>query len=192
MQIQPTLLAETISPRSNVSWKEPDTAAQVLPLSLPPLTTLLLADVDAGSNTPSMVSSVLKWRKSKPDEGQLWAIRSYSRADPDNAPDSGPHLVQFDKPKPRASPALSVFERSLEEESFNVRATDQQSLGFQRECSHFFGPFRGSGFTFNLATSAELKFDRRMLRNNAGGSDLHEGIPCPQYSPAFLVAPVTD
>jgi hypothetical protein len=29
----------------------------------------MLADVDAGSNTPSLVGLVLKWRKEKPTEG---------------------------------------------------------------------------------------------------------------------------
>jgi hypothetical protein len=29
----------------------------------------MLADVDAGSDTPSLVGSVLKWRQAKPDEG---------------------------------------------------------------------------------------------------------------------------
>lgn len=33
--------------------------------------TLLLADVDTGSNTPSMVGKVLAWKKAKPEEGEL-------------------------------------------------------------------------------------------------------------------------
>lgn len=33
------------------------------PFKLPPLTRLMLADVDAGSDTPSLVGKVLKWRK---------------------------------------------------------------------------------------------------------------------------------
>lgn len=44
------------------------------PLQLPPGLELLLADVDAGSNTPSLVSKVLAWRKEKPD----WAKQLYN------------------------------------------------------------------------------------------------------------------
>ncbi|KAJ1029958.1 hypothetical protein NDA16_000871 [Ustilago loliicola] len=44
------------------------------PLQLPPGLDLLLADVDAGSNTPSLVSKVLAWRKEKPD----WAKQLYN------------------------------------------------------------------------------------------------------------------
>lgn len=42
---------------------------QTVPIQLPPLVRLLLADVSAGSNTPSLVSKVLKWRREKADEG---------------------------------------------------------------------------------------------------------------------------
>ncbi|CDS00915.1 related to ERG8-phosphomevalonate kinase [Sporisorium scitamineum] len=44
------------------------------PLQLPPGLDLLLADVDAGSNTPSLVSKVLAWRKDKPE----WAKQLYN------------------------------------------------------------------------------------------------------------------
>ncbi|SPO20457.1 related to ERG8 - phosphomevalonate kinase [Ustilago trichophora] len=44
------------------------------PLQLPPGLDLLLADVDAGSNTPSLVSKVLSWRKEKPE----WAKQLYN------------------------------------------------------------------------------------------------------------------
>lgn len=44
------------------------------PLQLPPGLDLLLADVDAGSNTPSLVSKVLAWRKEKP----VWAKQLYN------------------------------------------------------------------------------------------------------------------
>ncbi|KAF8844695.1 Phosphomevalonate kinase [Paxillus ammoniavirescens] len=44
------------------------------PFQLPPLLRLVLADVSAGSNTPSLVSKVLKWRKEKSEEAnRLWA-----------------------------------------------------------------------------------------------------------------------
>lgn len=44
------------------------------PLQLPPGLDLLLADVDAGSNTPSLVSKVLAWRKEKAE----WAKQLYN------------------------------------------------------------------------------------------------------------------
>jgi phosphomevalonate kinase len=42
---------------------------QVTKFSFPPEFTLILADVDAGSHTPSMVGKVLKWRKENADQG---------------------------------------------------------------------------------------------------------------------------
>ncbi|KAH9832217.1 ribosomal protein S5 domain 2-type protein [Rhodofomes roseus] len=50
-------LHPSISP-SNNAWNH-----RVKPFKLPPLTRLMLADVDAGSDTPSLVGKVLKWRK---------------------------------------------------------------------------------------------------------------------------------
>ncbi|KAI7859009.1 ribosomal protein S5 domain 2-type protein [Circinella umbellata] len=45
----------------------------VVPFQLPPGLELLLADVDAGSHTPSLVSKVLTWRKNNPSEAnELW------------------------------------------------------------------------------------------------------------------------
>src|SRR6478735_7303976 len=46
----------------SVAWTN-----HVVPLSLPPNIRLLLADVDAGSDTPSLVGKVLKWRKDNPE-----------------------------------------------------------------------------------------------------------------------------
>lgn len=44
------------------------------PLELPPRIEMLLADVDAGSNTPSLVGKVTAWRAKKPE----WAAQLYS------------------------------------------------------------------------------------------------------------------
>jgi phosphomevalonate kinase len=49
---------------SNEKWNY-----RVKPFKLPPLTRLMLADVDAGSDTPSLVGKVLKWRADKKEEG---------------------------------------------------------------------------------------------------------------------------
>lgn len=60
-------LQSTLSP-SNKAWNH-----SVAPFRLPPLTRLMLADVDSGSDTPSMVGNVLKWRKAEPAVAdQLW------------------------------------------------------------------------------------------------------------------------
>ena len=50
---------------SNSAW-----SYRALPFQLPPHVRLMLADVDAGSDTPSLVGKVLKWRKENPEEGQ--------------------------------------------------------------------------------------------------------------------------
>ncbi|CUA66898.1 phosphomevalonate kinase [Rhizoctonia solani] len=60
-------LLSTLSP-SNKAWNH-----VVSPFKLPPLTRIMLADVDSGSDTPSMVGSVLKWKKIEPTvSDQLW------------------------------------------------------------------------------------------------------------------------
>lgn len=60
-------LVPVLSP-ANPSWNY-----SVEPFSLPPLTRIMLADVDAGSDTPSLVGKVLKWRKENSVEADtLW------------------------------------------------------------------------------------------------------------------------
>jgi phosphomevalonate kinase len=50
---------------SNQAWNH-----EVRPFRLPPGMRLMLADVDAGSDTPSLVGTVLRWRKDKSSEGE--------------------------------------------------------------------------------------------------------------------------
>lgn len=57
-------ILETITPSSE--W-----TTRTTPIALPPHIRLVLADVDAGSDTPSLVGKVLKWRKENPDTGRL-------------------------------------------------------------------------------------------------------------------------
>ncbi|CAI2170126.1 17748_t:CDS:2 [Funneliformis geosporum] len=60
-------LNNIVDPASN-KWDN-----QATNFSLPPEFTLLLADIDAGSHTPSMVGRVLKWRKENADQANiLW------------------------------------------------------------------------------------------------------------------------
>lgn len=48
----------------------------VTPFRLPPHLTLMLADIDAGSHTPSLVSKLLAWRKAKAEEGVRQCLNS--------------------------------------------------------------------------------------------------------------------
>ncbi|KAG6900755.1 hypothetical protein C0993_002179 [Termitomyces sp. T159_Od127] len=67
MQLRAQPLHPILSP-SNKAW---DYA--IKPFKLPPLTRLMLADVDAGSDTPTLVSKVLKWRTENPEQAlALW------------------------------------------------------------------------------------------------------------------------
>ncbi|KDQ21739.1 hypothetical protein BOTBODRAFT_168955 [Botryobasidium botryosum FD-172 SS1] len=64
-------LLPIVSP-SNTSWTH-----KVQDFGLPPLTRMMLADVDAGSDTPSFVGKVLKWVKGSPDEAaENWTALS--------------------------------------------------------------------------------------------------------------------
>ena len=64
-------LSRVLSP-SNPAWDY-----CVNPFRLPPLTRLMLADVDAGSDTPSLVGKVLKWRKESSAEGREVAATAF-------------------------------------------------------------------------------------------------------------------
>lgn len=70
------VLNETLD-AGNKSWDN-----DVDPFKLPPGFDLMLADIDAGSHTPTLVSKVLSWKKTKPDEANaLWKeLGSYNLA----------------------------------------------------------------------------------------------------------------
>jgi phosphomevalonate kinase len=57
-------LKNVLSPE-NKAWNH-----RVVPFSLPPYLRLILADVNAGSDTPALVAKVLKWRSSSPEQGK--------------------------------------------------------------------------------------------------------------------------
>lgn len=60
-------LSQTLA-AANPAWTQ-----KVLPLRLPPHTRLLLADVAVGSDTPSLVGNVLRWRQADPKyANDLW------------------------------------------------------------------------------------------------------------------------
>ena len=61
---EPNVSLLSVLSTSNHAWNH-----QVQPFRLPPGMRLMLADVDAGSDTPSLVGTVLRWRKDKSDEG---------------------------------------------------------------------------------------------------------------------------
>ncbi|OZJ04641.1 hypothetical protein BZG36_02021 [Bifiguratus adelaidae] len=69
------VVIRTIAP-SNSSWDNEVTSFQ-----LPPSHYLMLADIDAGSHTPTLVSKVLAWRKANPQVAEnLWQDLSKSNA----------------------------------------------------------------------------------------------------------------
>jgi len=80
LQVSPTTLLQALS---SADWLDPLLGAQVEPLALPPMTCLLLADVDAGSHTPSMVGKVLQWKKNNPEQGAFpyCSLRKYFPAE---------------------------------------------------------------------------------------------------------------
>lgn len=80
-QLTAKSLLSILSPLLNDRWTSPSTSARVSPFALPPGTTLILADVDAGSNTPSMVGKVLAWKKASPAEGAFALESAERRAD---------------------------------------------------------------------------------------------------------------
>ncbi|KAI8854932.1 hypothetical protein BC829DRAFT_378842 [Chytridium lagenaria] len=55
-----------LDPASATNWD-----CEVEQFKLPPGFKLMLADIDAGSNTPKLVSQVLKWRQDSPEEGTI-------------------------------------------------------------------------------------------------------------------------
>ncbi|KAG1146192.1 hypothetical protein G6F37_004856 [Rhizopus arrhizus] len=64
-QVDSKLLLDTLH-ADNTEWDN-----QVVPFKLPPGFDLVLADIDAGSHTPTLVSKVLNWKKSKSEEASL-------------------------------------------------------------------------------------------------------------------------
>ncbi|CEP10758.1 hypothetical protein [Parasitella parasitica] len=68
-RFNPTILAPIMAlDARNQSWDN-----DVTPFRLPPGFRLMLADIDAGSHTPTLVGKVLAWKKSKPEEADaLW------------------------------------------------------------------------------------------------------------------------
>ncbi|KDE07785.1 hypothetical protein MVLG_02053 [Microbotryum lychnidis-dioicae p1A1 Lamole] len=66
--LTPKALLNLLSPLLNPAWTNNRTAPNVAPFGLPPGMTLLLADVDAGSHTPSMVGKVLAWKKAEKEQ----------------------------------------------------------------------------------------------------------------------------
>lgn len=72
--VRETASASTSAPGVDASHLEEKVAHQPALTQLPPRIELVLADVDAGSNTPSLVSRVLAWRKAQP----AWAAQIYT------------------------------------------------------------------------------------------------------------------
>ncbi|MBW0484191.1 hypothetical protein O181_023906 [Austropuccinia psidii MF-1] len=72
-QISSEKLRLVLDPMINPTWSDAPTAPKVESFKIPKYTTLLLADVDAGSHTPSMVKKVLEWKNNQPESAsRLW------------------------------------------------------------------------------------------------------------------------
>ncbi|CAO3681682.1 unnamed protein product [Umbelopsis vinacea] len=73
-QVDSKTLYSTVSP-SNSAWDN-----VVTPVKLPPRLRMMLADIDAGSHTPTLVGKVLSWRKQNASESKaLWdSLHSYN------------------------------------------------------------------------------------------------------------------
>ncbi|KAJ2753410.1 phosphomevalonate kinase [Coemansia pectinata] len=80
-RFSPTVLETAMAECSSIedikqatSPDNPGWNSEVTPVSIPPRLVLRLADVDAGSNTPSMVKKVLQWQKANHKEASdLWS-----------------------------------------------------------------------------------------------------------------------
>ncbi|KAM0791707.1 hypothetical protein ACM66B_003978 [Microbotryomycetes sp. NB124-2] len=121
-------LVKTLSPMMNPSWTKKSTAALVSPFGLPPRTMLILADVDAGSNTPSMVGKVLKWKQERSEQAeQLWNDLRSVNAD---LAESFASLSRAAKEGPRA------YDESVQ--TFSNKTSDQWEsvLPFQHSVKH--------------------------------------------------------
>ncbi|KAI8452343.1 ribosomal protein S5 domain 2-type protein [Phakopsora pachyrhizi] len=72
-QITPKILRDAIDPRINLVWNDPMAGPKIERFSIPKFTTLIMADVDGGSHTPSMVGKVLKWRAEEQETAnEIW------------------------------------------------------------------------------------------------------------------------
>ncbi|KAF5393505.1 hypothetical protein D9757_000591 [Collybiopsis confluens] len=131
----PDSISSTISP-DNKAWNH-----RIQPFHLPPLTRMMLADIDHGSDTPSLVGKVLQWRKNNPEQAHtLW-----SRVDQLNQSLASAlsHLstLHFKNPKKYASivkfisslqpiqwvadPSLNEFEDDVASGFFKVHETSE-------------------------------------------------------------------
>lgn len=138
---------------SNPGWNH-----KIEPFALPPLTRIILADVDAGSDTPSLVGRVLKWRQEHVHEGGSGAcVRvdpllvffslecvSYnlpfcSRPIRNSGVDSGPPMGRAAKCKCRGGIARKAPARSLWGGARSVcRRRSDRSEYLGETCAFFF------------------------------------------------------
>ncbi|KAJ4483413.1 phosphomevalonate kinase [Lentinula aciculospora] len=121
--MQPRLLLPVVSP-DNASWNH-----RIRPFQLPPLTRLMLADVDAGSDTPSLIGQVQKWRKANPEKANavwnaidqlnqslsstLLRISTYHSKDPANYASIVKFISTLQPMQWTADPSLSEFETEV-------------------------------------------------------------------------------
>ncbi|KAK7053272.1 phosphomevalonate kinase [Paramarasmius palmivorus] len=136
-------LLPTLSP-SNKAWNH-----RAKPFALPPLTRLLLADVDAGSDTPSLVGKVLQWRNQDSAKAQaLWTaidkqnqdlartlqkLTELHTRDPANYARTVKYLSSLQAIQWTADPYLSDEETVVASAFYEAHETTQMIRGKMRE-----------------------------------------------------------
>jgi len=137
---------------SNTGWNH-----KIEPFALPPLTRIVLADVDAGSDTPSLVGRVLRWRREHAQEGTSTRALMFSldlsgsacvtiTTSPfahgrSGSDDSGPPVVRPAKCKCRSGIGRKKLARSLSRPSRSVCRRRSDRRGFLRETCTFSSVF---------------------------------------------------
>ncbi|KAL0576662.1 phosphomevalonate kinase [Marasmius crinis-equi] len=145
----PRSLFSILSP-SNKAWNH-----RVQPFSLPPLTRLMLADVDAGSDTPSLVGKVLQWRKEDSAKAEtIWneldqhnqslaktlqqLTELYSR-DPGNYSRALKYISSLQPLQWTADPFLSKEEAAVAETFYNAHQITETIREKMREMGNLAG-----------------------------------------------------
>ncbi|KAG7098548.1 hypothetical protein E1B28_000483 [Marasmius oreades] len=142
-------LLNILSP-SNKAWNH-----RVQPFSLPPLTRLMLADVDAGSDTPSLVGKVLQWRKENSVKAEaLWneidqQNQSLAKAllqltdlhsrDPENYSRALKYISSLQPLQWTADPSLSREETDVAETFYRVHQVTEAIRQKMREMGNLAG-----------------------------------------------------
>ncbi|KAK7687082.1 hypothetical protein QCA50_009582 [Cerrena zonata] len=148
-QVAPETLPKALEP-SNPAWN-----FKALPFHLPPNIRLMLADVDAGSDTPSLVGKVLKWRQENNEKAKLlWdtidslnqnlskillSLSESAVQHPKEYQKMIKYLSTLQSVQWLSHPALSAEEQTIVEAFAQVRQTAQSIRDNMREMGNLSG-----------------------------------------------------